>query len=169
MAVFGSRAMTSNSRSTSLGLKRGRRLVEDDEVGVERERLGDLDELALRGGKAGAPPRRAAATCSWPRSARISLARAGASTERDRRPGRPRSGRKMFSSTERSGARLVSCMTMAMPASQRLARAEDVQRRAAIEDLAGVAADVTGNDARQRRLAGAVGAQQRMDHARPQR
>ena len=31
--------MTSNSRSTSLGLRRRRRLVEDDELGVDRERL----------------------------------------------------------------------------------------------------------------------------------
>ena len=54
--------------------------------------------------------------CSWPRSARISPARRRMAG-RDSRPGRPRSGRKMFSSTERSGARLVSCITMAMPAS----------------------------------------------------
>ena len=96
--------------------QRGGRLVEDDQIGFERQRLGDLDELALRRGKVarlGVERKRVL----LPEIAEDLARRAGAWPARDSRPGRPRSGRKMFSSTERSGARLVSCITIAMPAS----------------------------------------------------
>ena len=122
IARLSSRAMTSNRRSTSLGLREAVGSSKMMRVGLERERLGDLDELALRGGEVARL--RVERDC-------VLLAEIGENfaapcrriAGRDRRPGRPRSGRKMFSSTERSGARLVSCMTMAMPRVERLARA----------------------------------------------
>ena len=164
--ALSSRAMTSNSRSTSLGLK--------DAVGSSKMMRLALSASAFAistSWRCAAERSRASASsetaCSWPRSARISLARRRI-VGRDSRPGRPRSGRKMFSRTERSGARLVSCMTMAMPASSASRGLRTSRGCAAIEDLAAVATDMTGNDARERRLARAVRAEQRMGDARPQ-
>ncbi len=164
--ALSSRAMTSNRRSTSLGLR--------DAVGSSK-----IMRLALSASafaistswRWAAERSRASASsetaCSCPRSARISFARRRI-VRRDSRPGRPRSGRKMFSSTERSGARLVSCMTMAMPASSASRGLRTSRGSAAIEDLAAVASDVTGNDAGERRLARAVRAKERVGDAGPQ-
>ena len=143
-----------------------RRLVENDQIGLERERLRNLDKLALRGGKiarlrverdrvllpeigqnfARPPPHRRARQAARP-------AEIGEENVLEHREVR-REARLLH---DHGDARV-----------ERLARAADVSRLAAIEDLAPVATDMTGNDARQRRLASAVRAEQRMGDARPQ-
>ena len=148
--------------------QRRRRLVEDDQVGLQRQRLGDFDELALRHRQAAhlevERERRRPA-----RGRRVSPARAPHRSTGE--PAGPRnSGRKMFSSTDRSGARLVSCITMAMPASSASRGDLRVERAGrVIAYRAAVATHVTGDDAGERRLAGAVGAEQRMGLAGAQR
>ena len=93
--------------------------------------------------------------CSWPRSPRISLARRRMAG-RDSRPGRPRSGRKIFSRTERSGAETRLLHHHGDAGVERLARVAHVERLAAIDNLARIAADVARDDPRQRRLSGPV-------------
>ena len=42
-----SRPISANSRAVSRGVERGRWLVEDDDSGIEMQRLGDFDQLPL--------------------------------------------------------------------------------------------------------------------------
>ena len=135
-----------------------RRLVENDQIGLERERFRDLDELALRGGKI---------TRLRVERDRVLLTEIG---ENFARPPAHRRARQAAGPAEvgeenvlqhrevRREARLLHDHGDARI--ERLARAADVSRFAAIEDLAAVATDVTGNDAGERRLARAVGAQE---------
>ncbi len=146
--------------------RRGR-LVEDDDAAVHRQRLQDLDQLALREAEVVHQrverQRRAPAQVHPP--ARAPAPAAGASCSA---PAMPMRGSMMFSSTDRSGASEVSCVTMAMPRADRLARAGEADRRAVQQHLAAVRLDVAGDDARERRLAGAVRADQRVHLARLQ-
>ena len=142
------------------------RLVEDDEIGFERERFRNLDELALRRGKV--------ARLRVERD-RVLLTEIGENLARPpahrraRQPARPAEIGQENVLEHREVRREAGLLHDHGDAGvERLARAADVSRRAAIEDLAAVATDVTGNDPGERRLAGAVGAEQRMGDARPQ-
>ena len=143
-----------------------RRLVEDDQIGFQRERFRDLDELALRGGKV--------ARLRVERDRVLlteigeNLARPPAHCRARQPPGPAEIGEEnvLQDREVRREARLLHDHGDARV--ERLARAADVSRFAAIEDLAAVATDVTGNDAGERRLARAVRAQERMGDARPQ-
>ena len=160
-----SRAMTSNSRSTSAGLSEEVGSSKMTRLASSAERLGDLDELALRRGEPAhlGVERQDVVVAERGRG---SPARAGAATAKDRRPGRPSSGRKMFSSTDMSGASEVSCATMAMPA-RSASRAErhgaGARRRSRSRRRRGLMWPVM--TLRQGRLAGAVGAHQAVDLA----
>ena len=142
------------------------RLVEDNQIGLQRQRFCDLDELALRGGKIarlGVERDRLLLT-----EIGENLARPTAHCGTRQPPGPAEIGEEnvLQNREVRREARLLhdhgdACV-------ERLARAADVSRFAAIEDLAAVATDVTGNDAGERRLARAVRAQERMGDARPQ-
>ena len=144
-----------------------RRLVENDEIGVERKRLRDLDELALRCGKI---------TRLGVQRDRVLLSEI---SENLTRPPAHRWARQAARPTEvgeenvlkdREVRRKTGFLHDHGDASvQRLARAADVSRRATIEDLAAVTTHMTGNHARQRRLSRAVRAQERVRDAWPQR
>ena len=142
------------------------RLVENDEIGFERQRFRNFDELTLRGGKV---------TRLRVKRNRLLLSEIGQNFARPPAHRRARQAARPAEIGEenvlqnrevRREARLLHDHGDARV--ERLARAADVSRRAAIQDLAAIATDMTGNHARQRRLAGAVGAEQRMGDARPQ-
>ena len=131
-----SAAMTSNRRSISLSTQRRRRLVEDEQPGVEREGLGDFDELLLADPQPLDRP-------VW--STRGTLRRASSAAAsrcmRRRRASRQRlrgsRPRKMFSATVSSGMRLSSWWMVAMP--RRWASRGPVQREwLAIEETLAV-------------------------------
>ena len=143
-----------------------RRLVENDEIGFERERLRDLDELALRGRKV--------ARLRVERD-RVLLTKIGEdfarppSHCRTRQAARPAEiGEKDVLEDRQVGRETGLLHDHGDARIQRLAWAANVSRFAAIEDLATVATDVTGDDARKRRFAGAIGPQERMGDPRPQ-
>ena len=97
------------------GAERGGGLVEHDQFGVQRQGLGDFDQLPLGRGKMpdlGLQRGQAGLAQEF----RMACARRRSAARR-RRPGRPSSGRKRFSSTLRSGASRVSCITIASPLS----------------------------------------------------
>ena len=142
------------------------RLVENNQIGFQRQRFCDLDELALRGGKV--------ARLGVERD-RVLLTEIGENFARPpahcraRQPAGPAKvgEENILQDREvRREARLLHDHGDARV--ERLARAADVSRLATIEDLAAIAADVTGNDAGERRLARAVRAQKRVGDARPQ-
>ena len=118
--------MTSNRRSTSRGLSEAVGSSKMMRSAVERERLGDLDKLALRGRKRADLGCRAGPSRVLTEDRQNSLAR-----RRMRRttacPGRPSSGRKMFSSTERSGARRRLLHHHGDAGVERLARPSDAR------------------------------------------
>ena len=107
-------AMMSNKRSTSPGLSEavGSSKISSSARSASALAISTSCRCADERRRTSASSGRAA---SWPRLPSSSLARRR-SALRDSRPGAPSSGRKMFSSTERSGARLVSWVTSAMPA-----------------------------------------------------
>ena len=158
--------MTSNRRSTSLGLR--------DAVGSSKMMRLALSASALAistSWRCAAERSRASASsetaCSWPRSARISLA--APAHRRARQAARPAEVGQENVLEHREVRREAGLLHDHGDAGvERLARRADVARLAAIEDLAAVAPHLTGNDPRERRLAGAVGAEQRVGDARPQ-
>ncbi len=118
-----SRPITSKRRSTSPGLS--------EAVGSSKMRslARTPSALAISTSCFWAEERRRTSTSKgrpslWPSASRISSP-VRRSAVRSSRPGRPSSGRKMFSRTVRSGTRLVSCITIAMPMSS----ASRVRRR----------------------------------------
>ena len=158
------REITSNSRSTSLGLS--------EAVGSSKMIRLALSASAL------------AISTSWRCAAERSRASASSDSERflaeigenfssapahrrTRQPARrPKFGQEDVLEHREIGreARLLHHHRDA--GVERLARRAHVERTAAIADLAAVAPDVAGDHPRQRRLAGAVGAEQRMRRAR---
>ena len=153
-----SREITSNSRSTSLGLS--------DAVGSSKMIRFALSASALAistSWRCAAERSRASASRdrerSWPRSARISL---GAPAHRRTRQaaGTPEVGQEYVFEHGKIGreARLLHHHRDARI--ERFARRTHVERSAAIKDLAAVATNVPRDHARERRLAGAVGAEQ---------
>ena len=160
-----SSAMTSSSRSVSASGQARGRLVDDDQARIERQRLGDLDQLLLgerqlgdrrvgresrrRGGRAAAAPRRAACVRS------ISCSEPPCSGSRPM---------KTLAATSRLSNRLSSWWTKAMPAADRLADGERASRSTpSISMRAARRRDHAAEDLHQRRLAGAVLADQ-ADH-----
>jgi hypothetical protein len=144
-----------------------RRFIENDEIGLERERFRNLDELALGSGKV--------ARLRIERDSVLlteigeNLARSPAHC-RARQPARPAEIGKKNVLQHRKVRRKTGLLHDHGDARiERLTRAADVLRFTAIEDLAAVATDVAGNDAGERRLARAIGAQERMGDARSQR
>jgi len=134
-----------------------RRLIENDEVGLERERFRNLHKLALRGGKiAGFRVERDGVLLT---QIGENLARSPAH-RRARQPARPPKVGKENVLQNREVRREAGLLHDHGDARiERLARAANVSRRAAIENLTAVATDMTGNDAGERRLARAVGAE----------
>ena len=108
------------------GAQRSGRLVENDEIGVERQRLGDLDELALRRGEVahlGVERQRVLLP-----EIGENLAGAAPHGGRDSRPGRPSSGRKIFSSDRKIGRETGLLHHHRDAGVKRLARAAQVER-----------------------------------------
>ncbi len=137
--------------------QRRRRLVENDQVRIERERLCDLDELALSGREiAGFRLERQGALL-----AEIGEDFAGASTHRRTREaaGTPEVWQEYVFEHRKIGreARLLHHHRDA--SIERFAWRAHVKWAAAIKDLATVATNVPGDHARECRLAGAVRAQ----------
>ena len=145
----------------AFGRRQGRgRLVHDQDAGLERQRLGDLDQLLLadpQGADAGVGVEVDAQAGSAARGAARSRAAAVDDQPGDQRVSRPR---KMLSATLSSGTRLSSWWMMAMPAASASRGAGEADRRAIERELAVVVGMDAGQDLHQRRLAGAVLAHQ---------
>ena len=149
-----------------VGQRRGR-LVHDQDVGVEGQRLGDLDHLLL-GDREVADPR-ARVELQVQRLEQLArlrverpLVEENGSRARGSRP------MKMFWATVRCGIRLSSWWIMLMPRSWAARGIGDFDLLAANADRARVRAVDAGEDLHQRRLAGAVLADQRVDLAGPE-
>ena len=146
--------------------QRRRRLVENDEVRAEHERLGDFDKLALR--------RQKVARLGVEREDILlpeigeDLARAPPHRRARKPAGLAQVGQKDVFQNRKVRREAGLLHDHGDAGVQRLARRARFERPAAIGDLAGVAANMAGNDARQCRFAGAVGAEQRMGRARAQ-
>ena len=95
-------------------VQRRGRLVHDQHVGVERQRLGDLDHLLLGDGESRRPASVGRAAGASARTARAACALSASSSRRKphRRGSRPM---KMFCATVRWGIRLSSWWMMLMP------------------------------------------------------
>ena len=153
--------ITSNSRSTSLG--------ENDAVGsskmmilgVDRQRLQNLDHLALARRKV-AQDRAAAAGVRVGRTGRAarSRARRAASTKPARRA-ELRQVDVLDDAQIRREARLLHHHRDA--GADRFARRSEARGSAEEPDLAAIGREVAGDDARESGLAGAIGADQRVD------
>ena len=143
--------------------KRRGRLVHDQDRGVERHRLGDLDQLLLAdpqvlhqhvGPDAGLQPiqelaRRAAPAPCGRCESRLVISRVA----------------KMFSATDRLPNRLSSWNTMPMPRAHGIAGRGEGHLLAVQQDPALRRLLDAGDDLHQRRLAGAVLADQHVDRA----
>ena len=155
---------SSNSSRRLLRRQHGGRLVEDEDLGAAVERLQDLDALLLadgdvgdeRGGIDGEPVllRQLAHALLGCRARRAARRRVPA-----------RSPSTMFSATVITGMSMKCWCTMPMPALDRVLRRGEVDRLALHEDLALVRLVEPVEDVHQRRLAGAVLAEQRVDLA----
>ena len=155
------RTMRKSRVALGRGQRRGR-LVHDQDARLERERLGDLDELLLADAEARRPAPPGRGRCRAGRGG----ARAAARPWRGGR-GRGRRGsgsrpRKMLAATLSSGTRFSSWWMMATPArsaSRTLAKRTGSPSIRISPSYVGVHA---GQDLHQRRLAGAVLAHQRV-------
>ena len=141
----------------------GGRLIENDELRLERERLGDLDELALGRGQV---------TGFDVEPQYVLLAEIGEDLARSpphrgprQPPGPAKIGKKNILEDReiRRETRLLHHHGDA--GVERLAGGAHVERLAAVDDLARVAAHVARNDPGERRLARAVRAEQRVGDA----
>ena len=142
-----------------------RRLVQDQHLGVAVQRLEDLDALLLarprgsRRGPAAPPPGRSACATARgraPRAAGMSIAT----------PLRGSAARTMFSATVITGISMKCWCTMPIRASMASDGDEKLHRPAVEQDLAGVGPVQPVEAVHQRRLAGAVLAEQGVDLAR---
>ncbi len=144
----------------------GGRLVENDEIGFERERLGDLHELALGRGKV--------AGFRFQRQ-RMLLAEVGEDLAGAPPHGGPRQppgpaeiGKENVLEHREVGGETCLLHHHGDAGVKRLARTAHVERLAAVHDLPRIAAHMARYDARQRRLSGPIRAEQRMRDARTQ-
>ena len=133
-----------------------------------RQRAQDLDLLLAR--HAAVAPTSAARSSSKPARSQQRLELASqpraANAPETRRGRRPR---KTFSTTVRSGARESSCCMIVMPARSASARCAEARGPAVNLDLPGVRPDDAAEDPAQRRLAGAVLADEALDLPRRHR
>ena len=146
--------------------QRRRRLIENDEIGLQCECFRDLDQLALCCRKI---------PCLRIERNGVLLTEIGEDLARPpahggaRQPTGPAEIREENVFQDRQVRRKAGLLHDHGDARiERLARAPDVERFAAIEDLAPVATDVAGNHAGKGRLSRAIGAQERMGRAWPQ-
>ena len=152
-------------RRVALGRREGGgRLVHDQDAGVERERLGDLDELLL------ADPQAADAGLGVEVDAEAGEQRAGRRRPSRGGRGRGRRGsgsrpRKMLAATLSSGTRLSSWWMMAMPAASASRTPAKRTGAPSIRISPSSAVLDAGEDLHQRGLAGAVLAHQGVDLA----
>ncbi|OWK19558.1 hypothetical protein AJ88_39925 [Mesorhizobium amorphae CCBAU 01583] len=145
------------------GAERCRRFVEDDEVGFQRQRLGDLDQLALRGGER--------AHVAVERQLRA-LAEAGeyvlgfpSHRAEPGQAGPAELGEKNVLDHRQIGSETGFLHDQRDAGIDGIAGAADRERLAPVGDVASIRADLAADDARQRRLAGAVGTEQSVDLA----
>ena len=156
----------SNRRVTSALRQRGGRLVHDQDARVVRQRAQDLDPLAVC--------RPTARRRSGRRRGRRSRARRAAprpSSRIARQSIRPPSARgawprKMFSATDKLGKEQQLLIDRRDAGALGVLGRAEARRAAVDQDLAAVGLIDAGHDLDQRRLAGAVLAEQRMDLAR---
>ena len=146
--------------------KRRGRLVHDQDAGVERHRLGDLDELLLADAQVLDQHVRADAGLAAVRGIRRPAAPAPCGRYARRRLVISRVA-KMFSATVRLPNRLSSWNTMPMPRAHRVARRGERHLLAVEQDAAVRRLLDAGDDLHQRRFAGAVLADQHVDRAAP--
>ena len=144
--------------------ERARRLVEDQHARVDRERPRDLDHLLLVGPQPAHRHRRVEVEIE----AGERLLRAAAGRAPVDEPARRtmRCPRKMFSAIERSGASVVSCVTVAMPWRSASVGSRKLVALPAEGDRAAVGLNLAREDLQHRRLARPVLAEQRVDLAR---
>ena len=151
------------------GRERGRRLVEEQDAGIERHRLGDLDHLPDRYRRLGqAVCRTSSAMPSSASSASASRLSRGQSTSPNRVGARPA---KMFSPMLTVSVSDSSWKTVAMPSiCACFGEAMDDRPRPPRRISPASGCDHAGEDVHQRRFAGAVLADQRVHlAARPAR
>ena len=148
-----------------VGAGQGRgRLVEDQEPRVAAQRLGDLDHLPARQGQV-ASPAPSGFTSSQPTRASSSSARRRWARRSIRPKRRGGSAMQMLSATERSGISDSSWKMQTMPAA--LAAGGSAKRTSLPVEAHGALVRLhhAGDDLDQRRLAGAVLAQDGVDRA----
>ena len=155
----------SNSRSTSCTDSAVGRLVEHQDLGVLRDRLDDLGQLPLA--RPEIADQRVGSTST---SSDVEELPGRVARRSGRRSGRsrswPRGSRKTFCATVRVGIRLISWKIMAMPARRAASAVKLGQRHAVDHDRARRRRLDAVQDLQDRRLAGAVVAEQGVDLAR---
>ena len=144
-----------NSSSTESCAERSGRLVEDEQLRPDRQRLGDLEQVLL-----GHAQRFHAVVQVHCNPTPASSARAVAAREAPPSKNDAGSATRRFSSTVRSGSTAGCWCTIAMPRSRRFARDRGCRCSPFEHHRAGVRLDHAGGDVHQRRLAGAVLAEQ---------
>ena len=152
-------------RSISFADRLAGGLVEDDEIGLARERAQDLD-LLLLGDAAGGRRRPAVEVEAGVGGQPVEPL--GAARRRSMNPARRGSApRKTFWATVSRGTRATSWATIAMPRSSAWRGEPNATGRPPQDQVALVLREDAGDDLAQRRLAGAVLADERVDGAGP--
>ena len=163
--AFGGELADDAEQALALGGREGGGgLVHDEDAGVERQGLGDLDELLLAHAQAGG----ARLGVEVDAEAGEELCRAATTMARRSRKRPARSGsrpRKMLAATLSSGTRLSSWWMMATPARSASRTLAKRTGASSIRISPSCGGEDAGEDLHQRRLAGAVLAHERVNLA----
>ena len=166
-AVVAQRADDVEQRRDLVVGQRARRLVEDHHARDDREGARDLDHLLLVGPQL--PDRLARIDVELePREDLGARRRACAASRCPTRRRALRGPRKMFSATDSSRTSVVSCVTVAMPGRHRARGVGESHLDGRRARRGRCRLELPGEDLQQRRLAGAVLADQPVDLARAQ-
>ena len=147
--------------------ERGGRLVQDEDLAVERERPGDLEQLLLR--RAEARHRRRGIDVAGADGRAVSADRACMARRSTNQPRRTSWPAKMFSATSRFGKSSVSWWTRPMPAASAARGSARSDGLPVAQQPPGVGPVDAGRDLHERALAGAVLAHQGVRVARRHR